>query len=506
MRPYISLLIVVLIFGAIGIASFFVVAKQHSHIALSPTPTASSSPEATEKPKNELSKEDQKLWDSFCGEVKDSKVEGIYYSTSEPGEFAGNITDWKTWRWCFTQDGTRTATLAMEKGILGRLEISYSPKSYLEVVYSKSIRSGVGIDTNIQTPSEDDLKDNGFNNCPWNSDLTANYKTQHFNGWYMHMCGWKYHPGDPRASLSNLKGSYAEFFDYIGKIVLWDRNHLPKFSDFPATQIKESNFAGHYEIKTGYCRPECSAYIKDITTGKDFDPIRTEGFNFDFHSDSNLVIAEGFRETSTEPVVKIYYLWKDNALELLYKDYNNCSPDNIEGDFIKSVTDDNLKKLIVNSLNTIYLSNLKDLKLTPNPTNSYCKVSFEGTKADLNNDGSSEYVVTPQQFYDEKNGLTDFGVHANAPILIFSIQNGQWTKIGEMRGQLLSKITSRQSQGYPNLVTFSADSAISGTYDEYAWNGKIYKLINEITTDITENGNDRQPYHDYRYADPIWGW
>ena len=155
----------------------------------------------------------------------------------------------------------------------------------------------------------------------------------------------------------------------------------------------------------------------------------------------------------------------------------------VEGDFIKSVADDNLKKVMADTL----FNSLKDgnwLDSDPYCNDPSAQIKVAGAKADLNNDGRLEYVVFPEEYFDKKLGKQFVrGASANGPILVFGILNDEWADIGSMDGNSIGKVKDRRSEGYVNLVTYGHNSAISGVFREYAWDGGRYKFIKETNID-----------------------
>lgn len=313
-RPPQYLVIFILLFGLVALMSFM--RKDKPELAYSPTPTASPSPTKSPIAKNELSESDKMLWSSFCDEVKKGNSRGIYYTYG----MNADTNDWESKQWCLTDSGTKTLRLISVQGVNGNIEQSFTPKTYVSEVYTKIVNGGVSIDPTIDEPTGDEMWDFGFGTCSSSNDLTVNYGAIHFAGWIVRMCdGPNTDLDDPKYFLTNLKGSYRPVFAEIAKIIPWGPTHLPKFSDFPvAVTHDEANFAGHYEMKTGLCRPECSLYIKDLATGKNFEEFRTHGFDFEFMPSSRLIIATGFRETLEGLYEKEYYLWDNDKLSLLY--------------------------------------------------------------------------------------------------------------------------------------------------------------------------------------------
>lgn len=298
-------------------------------------------------PKRELSKEEQRIFDSFCTGGDHGGPEGIYYRMTARGD----SDDWLSRYWCFAKDNTKLMTLSMQQGVFSDLHVSTIPKSYLTAVYAQLKKNSVAVNSTIPELTGDKMREYGFGTCYGDHDLVVNYAKQYLRGWYVSMCGRTSdpkHPTDPKYFLTNLEGSYTKLFDYIESIVPWNEDHFPQFSDYPAviwhgTPVsvdeltnsnehtgyapytidlkKNPNFAGHYMLITYSCGTDCQVgNIFDSKTGKDLGKIMSDGPDgFDFRLNSNLLFVSKFNKDDYGRGIKEYYLLKDGEFKLLFR-------------------------------------------------------------------------------------------------------------------------------------------------------------------------------------------
>jgi hypothetical protein len=132
--------------------------------------------------------------------------------------------------------------------------------------------------------------------------------------------------------------SVTVFQDKVASVKLQSHPKAKTYRTMLRLYVKDGvNFAGHYIIGTWGCGSNClTIAIIDGKTGNVFFP--SEFFNFgqgfefkegneestlQFKPNSNLIIAEGilgFETDASAKAGKYYFVWKDNHLQLVYKE------------------------------------------------------------------------------------------------------------------------------------------------------------------------------------------
>ncbi len=257
-------------------------------------------------PGNELSEEDQIIKNAFCADIDDGTTEGISFTDRQQAQGI----DWDDQDWCFRKNRTELMTLSMHNGILGNLNISSTPKSFLSDIYSIQKKTPV-TETKIHFAKGYDQSDIGT--CFGRNTLTIFSPTERIDGFYNEACQGRATDKPHEIYMTNLDGSYVSLFSYLEKIIPWSPTHLPKFSDF---QIP----SGHFEIKTRSCGSDCNvATITNTQTGKVLPEIGSDGAgNFDYKSNSRLLIATNFSKFWGTFSDKTYYLLQEDTIEHLY--------------------------------------------------------------------------------------------------------------------------------------------------------------------------------------------
>lgn len=143
--------------------------------------------------------------------------------------------------------------------------------------------------------------------------------------------------------------------------------------------------------------------------------------------------------------------------------------------FVKEISDE-LKKTIIDRIT----EDIEDkLGLSKEELCKAKSITLEGKTIDLNTDGTWEYIIFPQCLHF--NGtFTCIPGTGGGPMYVFGFIQDKWKLIGEVSGNSIQEMKSRQTKGYTNLVTITRIGAAMSVIDEYAWNGERYELIKTV--------------------------
>ena len=130
----------------------------------------------------------------------------------------------------------------------------------------------------------------------------------------------------------------------------------------------------------------------------------------------------------------------------------SCFKGNLSGDFEKEIADDSLRKTIIQDI----INEFKeyDYKFEEEICNVK-SLEISGSKADLNNDGTLEYIIYPETAYLNNNDFTGAWCGTGGcPIRIFGFIQGKWKLIGDLGTGVWAKPMTEQ---FDIVVYFKKD-------------------------------------------------
>lgn len=159
--------------------------------------------------------------------------------------------------------------------------------------------------------------------------------------------------------------------------------------------------------------------------------------------------------------------WQQGGREVV-KNENPLKVENIEKEEINY--------LLTEKFPERFFSEAKELEKIPQEVQEFLKDHYQARSMteedadlyvfDLNDDASGEHIVIPWKLDGESRFR---GASGNGSILVFGLDQGEFTVLGELQGNAFS-VAKEMTNGYHNILVHYHMSAISGSETIYKFN------------------------------------